>query len=192
MSANIVKKSAANYNYIMKVTMPIVFSFLLMLCMSCTEEPPKIKRMPYYDGCYHWEFYDETICDFYFLVKNQPEDIRELHDFLQRAADDFLTDEILSQCKEALFKKNPGKSEKTIEIRFYRTSGELPWSIDEVEGQWYYHPEISEGNPRDWIDWFRYDGESGELLTYKVWKRKKNIFWHREDYEQIFEELSNY
>lgn len=176
----------------MKVAMPIVFSFLLMLCMSCTEEPPKIKRMPYYDGCYHWEFYDETICDFYFLVKNQPEDIRELYEFLQRAADDFLTDEILSQCKEALFKRNPGKSEKIIEIRFYRTSGELPWSIDEVEGQWYYHPEISEGNPRDWIGWFRYDGESGELLTYKVWKRKKNIFWHREDYGQIFEELSNY
>ena len=101
----------------MKVAMPIVFSFLLMLCMSCTEEPPKIKRMPYYDGCYNWkpnEYRpDETICDFYFLVKNQPEDIRELYEFLQRAADDFLIDEILSQCREALFKRNPGKSEKT-------------------------------------------------------------------------------
>lgn len=172
----------------MKVTVLIVFSFLLMLVLSCAEKPPEIKRMPYYDGCYHWEFYDETICDFYFLVKNQPEDIGELYEFLQRAADDFLTDEILSQCKEALFKRNSGKSEKTIEIRFYRTSGELPWSIDENA----YHPEIREGNPCDWIGWFRYDGESGALSKYEVWKRKKGVFWHREDYGQIFEELSNH
>lgn len=161
---------------------------LLVLLCSCAEKPPEIKRMPYYEGCY--EYCNQTFCEHYFLVKNHPEDLHELRDLLKKAADDFLTDETVSQCRKSLSERTPGKSEKIIEIRFFRVSEELPWDIDYIEGTRHYFHEITEGNPRDWIAKFRYDPESLALVDWRVWKRKKT-FSCRADYGQILEEISN-
>lgn len=167
--------------------------FLFAIVFSCANKRPEIKRISYYDCCYDYAPFGTSIStfyEFYFLVKNPPADIQELHDYLKKYADEFLSDEVVAQCKEALFKKSPGKSKKVIELRFFRVSLELPWDIDDVPGKLYYHPHIEEGNPRDWIGVFRYDCESKELLEYYVWKRKGGSFYGR-NYGQIIEEFTN-
>lgn len=164
----------------------IIFSFIFFGCDKSIE----IRELDLFDYVYIENISEKLATnkiDAYegirvkgFLIKNSPNNLQDLENYIIEYTNELLSEEFISDSENKIFESNKVVGTKNIEINFFRTSNELPWVIDE---NYIYPYHIGEGNPKDWIGSVLFNIDRNEIDYYWVAKRKKGMV----DYGKILE-----